>query len=599
MKNWNLVSLVVSLGGACFAQDASRSPGWVVIPVNEYGALRAKAVPVERAVEPTRVEATLTRVDYELRLDGAVATGSAALTVDVLQDGWVRVPIPAGLLVGGAKLEGQPVSLVAAGPGNQQFSAMLSRKGRSVLVLDLAFPVVSAGGEQRLTLPAAGSAITRATVTAPGEDVEMTVNGGLASRASATNWVAYARGNEALGFTFRKKKVEEERRVELPLRTRGSLTQLFGLGEDSTSVHAEVEIEVVQGSARQVRIATPENVSINQVPGATVAEWEAKGGELTVTFLEPVESSVRFGVIGESRLGREGVIDLPLLRLLDCERETGGVAVEVIGAGEIKDTKPQGLEPADGAELGQLVAARQSPALAAFRARPGAVARALRVEIARYAQQAVLTANIEEARYQALLSRDGKALVKARYAVRNNQRNFVRVSLPPGAVLWSAAVGGRPVRPGSAPDGSLLVPLVKGGAADEAPLFAVEVVYLSRGAAWAERGRAMLALPAADLQISRSALLAYVPPVFRVTAEPGGFHLQAFEPARSPVLSDAAALGSLGYRPPPVGKALALPAGLMFPEVGPWLFLASELTEENKRPTIELSYQREKQGGTR
>ena len=298
---------------------------------------------------------------------------------------------------------------------------------------------------------------------------------------------------------------------------------MFGVGEDSTSVNAEVQINVTRGAARQVRIATPESVAINQVPGATVTQWEVKGGELLVTLLEPVEGSVRFAVVGETRLARDGVLDIPLLRLLDNDREAGGVAVEVIGAGELEDAQPQGLEAVNATELGQMVAARQSPALTAFRVRPGAAARALRVTIARYAQQAVLTANIEEARYRTLLSRDGKALVQARYAVRNNQRNFLRVSLPAGAVLWSASVDRTPVRPGQGADGSLLLPLAKGRAGDEAPLFAVEVLYMATATPWSDRGRAALPLPAADLQISRTGLTIYYPPLFRITPETGAF----------------------------------------------------------------------------
>ena len=49
-------------------------------------------------------------------------------------------------------------------------------------------------------------------------------------------------------------------------------------------------------------------------------------------------------------------------------------------------------------------------------------------------------ANIEEARYQVLMSTDGKELVQARYAVRNNQRNFVKVTLPAGATVWSVSL---------------------------------------------------------------------------------------------------------------------------------------------------------------
>jgi len=96
-------------------QTVERSPGWVVLPVEEYRTLHERAYPVEREPEPPPLEATLTRVDYDLRIDGGAASGGelasgrATLTIDVLKDGWVRVPIPAGLLVREARLDGKLV----------------------------------------------------------------------------------------------------------------------------------------------------------------------------------------------------------------------------------------------------------------------------------------------------------------------------------------------------------------------------------------------------------------------------------------------------------------------------------------------------------
>ena len=605
-----LATLVVCFAGAGPAQDTTRSAGWVVIPVAEYSALRAKARPAERDAEAPRVDATLTRVDYDLRLDGAVAAGQATLTVDILKDGWVRVPVPAGMLVSGARGQGQAVSLIPAATPGGPLSALFSRRGRAALVLDVALPAESTSAGQRIALPGGGSGITRASLTAT-EDMEVTVAGGVVTRSSAGNWVAHGSGEEGFAFTCRRKRAEQPR-VELPLRLRGSLAQLFGLGEDSTSLNAEVELEVVQGAAKQARLAIPEGVAINHVPGGTVAEWDLKNGELVVSFLEPVEGSVRFGILGEARLPREGAIDVPLLRLLDVERETGAAAVEVIGAAEIKSAQPQGLDPAEAAELGPMLSARQSPALSAFRVRTGATARALRLDVARYAQQAVLTANVEEARHRVLLSRDGEALVQARFAVRNNQRNFARIVLPAGATLWSASVAGKPVRPGKAADGGLLMPLVKSRPGDEAPLFTIEVLYLAAGPAWEDKGRAALPLPALDVQISRTTVTVYYPPLFRVTPETGSFHVQAFVPPGPSVLNDDATRPNLGarlpgptlplsaaqtlannYRPRPSSRASAqLPNAPAFPAIGPSLALGSELTEESKAPSVEISYQK-------
>jgi hypothetical protein len=413
---------------------------------------------------------------------------------------------------------------------------------------------------------------------------------------------------------------------------RGSLTELVSLGEDSTSVYAEVNLDILQGAAHEVRIQLPENVTINQVAGAMVSDWQVTGGELAVTFLEPVEQSAKFVVNGETRLAREGQISIPVLRLRNAEREGGGLAVEVLGAGEIKDLKSKGLEEADATDLGEMVASRQSPSLAAFRFRSGQAeqARALTLNVARYEQQAVLMANVDEARYQVLMSREGKTLVQARYAVRNNQRNFVKMTLPQGAVVWSASVSGKPVRPGQSPDGSVLLPLEKARGGEDAPAFIVEVFYMMRGTAWEDKGKARLALPALDLPISRTGLLLYYPPLFRVAAEPGSFRTEAYTGPTS---------SAFNPYPPPLPPAVSgdhvmtgvrkelkdekddestqalidkfqakskagrvtgiLPIGVDFPAFGPSTYLVSELTSEGQFPAADLNYQRDKKAGAR
>src|SRR5713226_9587831 len=547
-----LVALVFLSGSSVLGQTAAHSPGWVVLPVEEYRTLHARAYPIERDPEPPPVDATLTRVDYDLRIDGELASGRASLTVDVLKDGWVRVPVPAGLLVREARLDSRLVSLIpsAGGKASGQLSALLSHAGRAVLLLDIAIPVASAAGEESIALPSTASGVTRASVQLPRQGVDVRLSGGLLAEksesAAESKWIAYGRGNEALTFAWRRKT--EDHRATQHLRMRGSLTQLLGLGEDSNSINAEVNLEVTQGAARAVAIQIPDRVTINQVLGAMVADWEMKGNELSVSFLEPVEQNARFVVTGETRSPREGQIEIPLLRLLSVERETGGVAVEVLGAGEIKDVKSEGLDSADATDLGEMVSSRQSPSLAAFRLRAGdgKITRSLSLNMARYTPQAVLLANVSEARYQVLNSSEGKTLVQARYAVRNNQRNFLKITLPPGATLWSASLAGKALRPGQSPDGSLLLPLDKARAGEEAPEFAVEIVYLSRGTAWNDKGQFKLALPALDLPVSRTGLLVYHPPLFKVTPELGAFRTVPYENPISSALNPPVPFSATG-----------------------------------------------------
>jgi hypothetical protein len=629
--------------GPQLSADLVHSPGWVVISVDDYQNLRTRAFPTEREPEPPPVDATLTRVDYDLRIAGELATGRASLTVDVLKDGWVRVPIPSGLLVREARLDGKLVSLVSAsGKGASQLSAVLAHAGRAVLLLDIALPVNASAGEERISLPSTSSGVTRAAVQLPRQGVDVKLSGGLLTEKTETGdeskWLAYARGNEPLTFTWHRKI--EDHHITLPLRQRGSLTQLTSLAEDSTSLYAEVNLEITQGAAKEARIQLPENITINQVSGGMVSDWEVKAGELVVTFLEPVEQSARFTITGETKTPRDGHIDISLLRLLNTERDTGGVAVEVLGAGEIKDLKTQGLENADAAELGDYVAARQSPSMVAFhfRSSDAKAPRSLAVDIARYAQQAVLMANIEEARYRVLLSKEGKSLVQAQYAIRNNQRNFLKITLPAGAAIWSASLAGKPVRPGEAKDGSLLLPLEKSRAGEEAPAFVLEIFYLVRQSAWTDKGKATLALPAVDLPVSRTGLLLYHPPLFKLAAEPGTFRVETYEAPMADAfrIVDIGAGAGIGggfssnglrgrsndkqidgqnnnenspqsatqvlvdnFKNKTLGGrgAKVLPIRPSFPAFGPSMFFVSELTAENHAPALEFNYQREKKDG--
>ncbi|HSE32618.1 MAG TPA: hypothetical protein VLA93_13680 [Pyrinomonadaceae bacterium] len=624
-----LFALIFLTGNATstVAQTTPAIPdGWVVLPVDEYRALRRAAFPLDSDPAPPPVEATLSRIDYDLKVEGDLASGEARLTVDVIQEGWVRLAMPKGLMVREATLDGRQVTLVTPAADKGAGELLLSKTGRSVLTLKIVAPVSTVAGTDLLQLPASNSAVVRAAVEVARQGVDVRITGGLlmdhADTTTGSRWIANGRGTEPLTFAWRRKI--DEARSSQPLRMRGAVSQLIGLGEDSTQISAEVQIDVLQGMAQEVRLQLPDGFVVNQVSGATVTDWETRPRELVVVFIEPVQQTARFTLSGELRLPRSGKLDVPLIRLPGAERETGGIAVEVLGAGEIKERQANGLEEAEAAELGQLISSRQSPSLVAFRFPPaeGKSTRTLSIGVARYTPQAVLTANIEEANYSTLLTTDGKMLVQSRFAVRNNQRNFLKINLPANAVLWSASVAGRPIRPGRAPDGSLLLPLEKMKSGDDAAAFIVEVAYMDRTTPWVDRGRVRLTLMSVDLPISKSHLLVHHSPIFRLTAPPGlsgTFRVAPYEASAGVLQSGPSASVSNEPASTPTDATVSegtrelvsklrenkrgatpmrnLPLRVAFPHFGPSLFLISELTSENQTPVIDLDYQRDKKRG--
>ena len=293
-----------------------------------------------------------------------------------------------------------------------------------------------------------------------------------------------------------------------------------------------------------------------------------------------------------------------------AERETGGVAVDVVGAGEIGGRQARGLEPADPSELGDVVAGRESPSMIAFRLRPlaGTEPRALTVTVVRYTPQAVLVANVEEARYRALASEDGRLLVEARYAVRNNQRSFLKVDAAAGLDASGARrSAGRPIRPGVAETDAVLLPLEKGRAGEEAPTFVVELVYLQRTRRVDRTRDARASICRRSICRSRARASscttrrAFASSRSRARSasetDPGPFaealrasrrrrrrrHDEGSRRSRAPRRPAGARRSSSGTSPAAARSSASLPVHVTFPAFGPSMFLASELTAEGQR----------------
>ena len=135
------------------------------------------------------MEAAISGVDYELTVNGDSASGQARITIDVLKEGWVRIPMPQGCRfarrtsmpvpsrsstpqargVPAARriLPGNPAAGAAATVANRSIapatpSLLLSRPGRALLTLDVVVPITTRQGGEYLTLPASAAALVRA-----------------------------------------------------------------------------------------------------------------------------------------------------------------------------------------------------------------------------------------------------------------------------------------------------------------------------------------------------------------------------------------------------------------------------------------------------
>ena len=173
----------------------------------------------------------------------------------------------------------------------------------------------------------------------------------------------------------------------------------------------------------------------------------------------------------------------------------------------------------------------------------------------------------------------------------------------------------------------------KGRTGENAPTFAVEVVYLQRSSEWTAKGDARLELPAVDLPVSRSGVLVHYSPRFKVEPQAGTFRR---EERRRPMerrpprvrrrsrhdgsTGSSACSGKSGRgRGTLGGRARAeakvdtdstqtlvdrfrkdmgrttvgvVPVRVIVPDIGPSFFVTAELTAEAQSPALDLRYTR-------
>jgi hypothetical protein len=207
-------------------------------------------------------------------------------------------------------------------------------------------------------------------------------------------------------------------------------------------------------------------------------------------------------------------VDVPVIHPLGMERQRGHVAVVAISNAEIAAGEGAGQAAAiDVRRLpAEIVAMTAQPILLAYRTtgEQGTIPLTIR----RHSELPLLVTVNDSALFTCMQLADGRRITKAIYTVRNNRNQFLRLTMPAGAEVWSASVGGSPVSAATDEAGRILLPLVRSmGQAAELAAFPVELVYVETPLAKtaAASGHLHVELPRADCPILHVMVNYYLP----------------------------------------------------------------------------------------
>jgi hypothetical protein len=296
------------------------------------------------------------------------------------------------------------------------------------------------------------------------------------------------------------------------------LDTLVSIGDVAVTGSASVAIHVKSGRVSELQLELPGDVNLLSVSGPSLRSHQAVLNEghllVSVAFTQEMEGEFRLELTYERILAggqAESQIEVATPRVRGAEVEQGRIAVEALSAVEVKPATAEQLTTVEVAELPQqLVLRTTNPILMAYKYVHAEPAHRLALGLTRHPLAGVQEAVIDRADYRTLFTRDGLQVTTAHFVVRNSRKQFLRLRLPKGAVVWSAIVDGKADKPavseGKAGEVTVLVKILNSTAG-----FPVQLVYATQGPALSGLGSARGTLPHPDILVTQSRWDVFVP----------------------------------------------------------------------------------------
>ncbi len=280
--------------------------------------------------------------------------------------------------------------------------------------------------------------------------------------------------------------------------------------ETLVSGRAVVRYHVQNAPAREFQLKMPSGVKNIEITGSDIRRKDQTDNTWKIELQNKVRGTYMLTATWEMTWdGKAGTLDLPGVQALGVERETGFVAATAhspfkVGPKEAS-VELSKIDPRDLPDWGRRVG--EIPPLAWRYLRAGYQ---LKVALQRYDEAEVLQAFVDTMQLSTVISEDGQMMTQMQLAIRNNARQYLEVTLPPGVTnVWSAFVASQAVHP-SVKDGRLLLPLERSLGGNDT--VSVELTYVGEAKFPQKRGRVQLISPALDAPLKNARWDLFLPP---------------------------------------------------------------------------------------
>ncbi len=458
--------------------------------------------------------------DYTGKVVDRIAKLQSVLSIEVLQDGWVQVP----LTLNGATITKVELikkageAHVAPDPATTgQYVLMASRKGAYKVKIEFSIRLYQDSQYEGVIVGIPQASFSTLSLTVPRKDVEL--------RESDQLYVERHPDGKVGGVTLKASLASVQQLdvrwmtkptapVKLEPMVYGEVATLAMLQEQLARITAIVDYRVSQGDVKSFTVHLPKGVQVLNVRGAGIDDWRVKESEdhqvldVALNFTLK-DTTYRLLIEGEQTLqAKQPTYQVPEFTLIGIKQERGQLAIAAEGNLETTAGMMDGLTRIDVKEVSDTLRSSTTvPIILAFRYHQHPYNAT--VTLTHYEDLPVLNAIAEQGNLVTVLSREGQRLTRAVYAVRANKKQFLGVFLPEGATLWSCLVDSRSVKPVNGTKQELLVPLASSKGAEQ--IVVVELVYFEQQHVLEGVGQLQLQGPTLDIPTTIANWVVYAP----------------------------------------------------------------------------------------
>jgi hypothetical protein len=295
---------------------------------------------------------------------------------------------------------------------------------------------------------------------------------------------------------------------------------LFTVKEGAVLAQSSVQVEVKSGRVSELELSLPEGATVLSLSAPSLNKTEPAGppqGGRTrhrVLFTQALEGALQIDLEVEQLLPRDlGTVTLPDLQVVGPDVEEGALGIAAETGIEVQAEAAENLRKVDASELPRAIRLRTDrEVLLGYHYTRAPWKLGLLVK--RLETVETIRTVVSPVRAETSVLADGHIVSRVAFDVKNDDRPFLRLSLPveAGAVrVWSVRVGGAPVKVVRDDTGALAVPLPR------AQTTRVELTYEVVREALGWTGQVALALARPDALATDIQWLLHLPRELSIT----------------------------------------------------------------------------------